>query len=102
MARLEQGNAMPPLGPGGGRAVRALDSTGMVLRISRLQPPDAIAVRARRARSRYDDRPVDLTSEQEAIATMYASMIKTDYATKKARPACCSSISNASFDRLGH
>mmetsp|Transcript_29159 Transcript_29159/g.76513 ORF Transcript_29159/g.76513 Transcript_29159/m.76513 type:complete len:553 (+) Transcript_29159:844-2502(+) len=32
---------------------------------------------------RYDGKPVDLNAEQEAIATMYASMIKTDYATKK-------------------
>ena len=31
----------------------------------------------------YDGKLVDLTKEQEAIATMYASMIKTDYATKK-------------------
>ncbi len=36
---------------------------------------------------RYDGKPVDLTSEQEAIATMYASMIKTDYATKKVHEA---------------
>ncbi len=41
--------------------------------------------------SRYDGSEVDLTSEQEAIATMYASMIKTDYATKKASRSRCSS-----------
>ena len=34
-------------------------------------------------RGRDDGRAVDLTSEQEAIATMYASMSKTDYASKK-------------------
>ena len=31
---------------------------------------------------KYDGKTVDLNPEQEAVATMYAAMIKTDYATK--------------------
>ena len=31
---------------------------------------------------KYDGKAVDLNPEQEAVATMYAAMIKTDYATK--------------------
>jgi DNA topoisomerase I len=32
---------------------------------------------------KYDGVPVDLTPEQEEIATMYASMLETDYVTQK-------------------
>ena len=34
-------------------------------------------------RMKYDGQFVDLDPEQEAVATMYAAMIKTDYATKE-------------------
>ena len=32
---------------------------------------------------KYDGEPVDLNDEQESVATMYAAMINTDYATKE-------------------